>query len=146
MDWTERYWAKVKKSNGCWLWTGATSRGYGHFCSSPYSTKMAHRISYMELVGSIPEGKQLHHLCEIRNCVNPAHLEPVTARENLLLSSKTAAAKLSSQTHCKRGHEFTAENTYVWGNMRHCKECVRTRSREWYRKKNPGIKLRRGGQ
>lgn len=80
----ERQWAKVEESpSGCWLWTGRISiNGYGRV-DLPHRRRMpAHRWTYEYVVGKIPEGLQLDHLCYVRRCVNPAHLEPVTNREN----------------------------------------------------------------
>lgn len=77
--------AKVRVSaGGCWLWTGAIqTRGYGSTGIGGGRTGLAHRVAYVALVGPIPQGLTLDHLCEVKRCVNPAHLEPVTAAENL---------------------------------------------------------------
>ncbi|KAB2977369.1 HNH endonuclease [Streptomyces sp. SS1-1] len=89
--------------------------------------QMAHRVAYQEIVGPIPEGLQLDHLCRVRHCVNPAHLEPVTSRENTLRGENLVAIN-AAKTHCKRGHLFDAANTYRWRNSRICRECRRLRS------------------
>ena len=80
-----RFWAKVDKTETCWLWTGGQSAGYGRFGFKGRPNLGAHRFAYELLVGPIPPGLDLDHLCRVRNCVNPDHLEPVTRRENLLL-------------------------------------------------------------
>lgn len=79
-----RFWAKVEvDESGCWLWTASTNHGYGHFWVSPDVGKVyAHRYAYELLVGPIPDGLEIDHLCKVRNCVNPEHLEPVTKEEN----------------------------------------------------------------
>lgn len=79
-----RFWAKVDKTETCWLWTAAIRRrsGYGVF-SHQARTMLAHRFAYELLVGPIPDGLVIDHLCRVRHCVNPDHLEPVTQRENL---------------------------------------------------------------
>jgi hypothetical protein len=86
-DETERFARRVEKLDGCWIWTGATvANGYGvmHVWRDGRNTSIrAHRFAYELLVGAIPDGHQLDHLCGVRRCVNPAHLEPVTARENV---------------------------------------------------------------
>ena len=81
-----RFWAKVFAEDGaaCWRWLAAVNTsGYGHFRTSAHRTRLAHRMAYEMCVGPIPEGLTLDHLCRNRLCVNPAHLEPVTVRENL---------------------------------------------------------------
>lgn len=80
----QRFWAKVDRrgSDECWPWTGAKlQHGYGHLKVGE-SYPPAHRVAYELLVGPIPEGLQIDHLCRVRDCVNPAHLEPVTNAEN----------------------------------------------------------------
>lgn len=78
-----RFWAKVDKSGGCWVWTGAcNSDGYGNFLFEGANWR-AHRWSYERLVGPIPDGLVIDHLCCVTRCVNPAHLEPVTHLENV---------------------------------------------------------------
>jgi hypothetical protein len=81
----ERFAKKVEVADsGCWLWTASTNEGgYGHFWRGPDDWMVAHRFSYEHFVGPIPEGLDLDHLCRVRHCVNPEHLEPVTRRENL---------------------------------------------------------------
>ena len=90
----------------------------------------AHRVVYEILVGPIPVGLELDHLCRNRACVNPDHLEPVTTRTNLLRGYSPWACR-ARQTHCKRGHEFTPENTYGTGDgRRYCRTCRRAHHRE----------------
>jgi HNH endonuclease len=119
----DRFWEKVEKNKtDCWEWTAAKLKGYGWFNIGGKSVS-AHRLSYEMLVGDIPEGLQLDHLCRNRGCVNPDHLEPVTPRVNTL-RGEALSAKRSRMTHCIRGHEFTEENTWVSKkNQRRCKKC-----------------------
>lgn len=130
----DRFWAKVDKTDGCWLWSAArTADGYGNI-KVDGKARRAHRLAYELSVGEIPAGLDLDHLCRNRSCVNPDHLEPVTRRENVLRGDGLAALR-AKQTHCKSGHEFTPENTYTGSGGRSCRRCQvaavsRYRSRE----------------
>lgn len=116
---------------GCWPWTGRRSKGgYGR-CR--YRRKMwsVHRLVYTLLVGPIPEGLTIDHVrargCASTACCNPAHLEPVTLRENLLRGD-TFQARNAAQTHCPHGHAYSGENLYVNpSGWRLCRTCARER-------------------
>lgn len=102
----------VDKTDGCWLWTGARKAGgYGQIKVGEQS-RLAHRALYELLVGPIPEGLELDHLCRVRECVNPEHLEPVTRRENVLRGVAPAAAN-ARKTHCPQGHPYEGRNVYI---------------------------------
>lgn len=126
----QRFWAKVDRSGDCWEWRAFRGRdGYGRFHvgrdeSGNKKKWNAHRVAYELIVGSIPEGLDLDHLCRNRGCVNPAHLEPVTRRENLM-RGETIVAAAAAKTHCVHGHEYTPENTIIDGRGRRCRECRR---------------------
>lgn len=108
--------------SGCWLWTGSVDGpGYGKISADGVLIG-AHRVAYQLFVGPIPAGLHLDHLCRVRACVNPAHLEPVTHRENTRRGGPYNAR--AQQTHCKRGHPFDEDNTYLWRRSRHCRACV----------------------
>jgi hypothetical protein len=117
-------------NSGCWLWTAGLSAGtYGSFYFEG-RTQKAHRAAYQLLVGPIPDGLDLDHLCRTRICCNPDHLEPVTRSENLLRSP--LMDRKSANTHCLRGHAFTAENTMTRPNgWRTCRTCMRAHIRNW---------------
>lgn len=121
----ERFWAKVNKTDTCWLWTAYKSNGgYGRIKVDGQMVP-AHRVAYKLLVGPIPEGMELDHLCRVRHCVNPAHLEPVTHGENTLRSTSPAAIH-AAKTHCVNGHPFDAANTYLRPTGgRACRACNR---------------------
>lgn len=93
---------------------------------------LAHRYAYELLVGPIPEGLHIDHLCRVRLCVNPAHLEAVTCHENNRRSTSPTAVN-AKKTHCPRGHEYTEENTYFAppDGRRMCKPCARAATKRW---------------
>jgi hypothetical protein len=133
---SERVWSRVEKTPTCWNWIGSKNRyGYGVIAQQieryKFKVLSAHRVVFEIVNGPIPEGKQLDHLCRNRACVNPAHLEIVTCKENLL-RGEGICAKNARKTHCKRGHEFTKENTYIYWKGRMCRTCNRERMREAY--------------
>ena len=121
-----RFWAKVEKTDGCWLWLGTRDRdGYGSFRGSRSDEKVrAHRWSYERYVGPIPDGLTIDHLCRNPSCVNPEHMEPVTKGENTLRGNG-APARNARKTHCNRGHPFDEANTRIWKGKRACRECGR---------------------
>ena len=123
-----RLWNKITIDNGCWLWAGAKSRGYGQAIYSG-RVQYVHRIVYEALKKPVDRGFELDHLCRNRACVNPLHLEPVSHQTNVVRGEAPMAVKLrhSRRTHCKRGHEFTAENTYQRPTGRECRECWKQR-------------------
>lgn len=118
--------------NGCWLWRGRiTNAGYGQIGireGGRQVTRSAHRISYETFIGPIPEGLVIDHLCRERRCVNPAHMEPVTQRENVMRSPIGPAALNARKTHCPQGHAYDEINTYWQSNGgRLCRTCQRER-------------------
>jgi hypothetical protein len=128
----QRFWEKVDKHSGhwwngteCWRWQGHLSKGYGRIHFTPSKKTQAHRYSYMLAGGVIPEGQQIDHLCRNQWCVNPAHLEPVTNRVNML-RGESPPAIVRRTGRCKRGHEMTPENTLTVRtrpNERTCRAC-----------------------
>jgi HNH endonuclease len=126
----ERLLARIKvDDNDCWIWQGYANptTGYGMF-TVERRTQPVHRLMYTVLVGPIPHGRHTDHLCRVHACANPAHLEIVTARVNILRGVGPSALHAVA-THCVHGHEFTPENTYVVPNRgtRQCRTCNRVR-------------------
>ena len=112
---------RLDQTGECWLWTDKIRKdGYVSMWFYGKKTNL-HRIMYEHFVGPIPEGLHIDHLCRVRHCCNPEHLEAVTQEENIRRSLQYNANLL--KTHCDNGHEFTEENTYRYGNQRVCKEC-----------------------
>jgi HNH endonuclease len=139
----ERFWQKVAPCpmSGCWLWAAAQQgNGYGTY-KFYGKTGLVHRYVYRELVGEIPAGLQLDHLCRQRCCCNPNHLEPVTPAVNVQRSTAPEAARRrhAAVTHCPSGHEYTPANTIRWENdwRRHrvCRVCSTNHKREYVRRK-----------
>lgn len=118
----ERFWLKVAKTDDCWLWVGAkSSEGYGSFRLNDKAIG-AHRVAYELLVGPIPHGLTIDHLCKVRHCVNPAHLEPVTMAENV--------RRAHWQETCIYGHALIER-----GGRRVCRQCQALASRRYRQQK-----------
>ncbi len=140
----ERFWPKVDKNGPipeyrpdlgpCWIWTAALNPyGYGRFFIETYPDRTcryrgAHIVSYLLLIGPIPDDRELDHLCRVRNCVNPHHLEPVTHAENCRrgVGIAHAAACKRAKTHCLEGHSYAGQNLYINPKgVRICRTCKR---------------------
>lgn len=136
-----RFWAKVRPDdNGCWVWTAAKyPQGYAAFSIRRSVARPAHRVAYLTLIGCVGDGLVLDHLCRVRHCVNPAHLEPVTNAENI---RRGLGGKYQTErTHCPKGHPYEGENLRLGrtkrGTLRrNCRECqnAATRARYWRNK------------
>ena len=130
----ERFWAKVDRTEGCWLWTGPQAGGgYGQF-SIDGKFRPAHRVAYEWIVGPIQPGLVLDHLCVVRLCVNPAHLEVVTCAENVRRGHGPA-----SRMVCPQGHPYTPENTYTGGGRRKCRACHRAHQRAYVERQREAV-------
>lgn len=122
----QRFWEKVDRGgpDECWAWTGGGPPSYGRFGIGG-RTHLAHRVAYELMVGPIPDGLDIDHLCRNKVCVNPAHLEPVPHAVNVRRGPKP------KPSHCKRGHEFNQANTYFKNDGgRQCRACDRQRRQE----------------
>ena len=129
----ERFWSKVSKSDGCWLWVAFRDRnGYGRFGTSALNrSTLAHRTSYSLTFGDIPEGMHVLHKCDNPPCVNPDHLFLGTDKDNAQDCKAKGRHPQLKKSHCPHGHAYDATNTYLRkGRGRFCREC----SRETHRK------------
>lgn len=126
----------------CWLWTGRTNKdGYGVLHARGAESSLAHRLAYEILVGLIPEGMTIDHMCHRtescaggktcphRRCCNPAHLKVATNGANALRGHSPSGAN-SRKTYCDHGHEFTEANTYWHKGRRQCRTCRRDQDRK----------------
>lgn len=127
----DRFWEKVEKTDSCWLWSSALFQGYGIFSLRRGKTIRAHRLAYELLVGPIPDGLEIDHLCYVRRCVNPSHLEAVTTQVNVKRANARRWAAATPNGCCTSGHPFTEENTYRWNGKRWCKTCRNAHRRRY---------------
>lgn len=140
MGLAERFWAKVspEPNTGCWLWSGAvTPAGYGKIAINR-RLKAAHRLSYEMNVGPIPEGLEIDHLCKVKCCVNPAHLEPVTHSENCRRGpqGEHTARIMRAKTHCPRGHPYSGKNLKIGAKgERRCRTCENASVSRWRKRR-----------
>jgi hypothetical protein len=123
----------LEPDTGCWLWLGAVKRnGYGGLRHDGVNL-YAHRVSYECHRGPIPIGLELDHLCRVRHCINPDHLEPVTHSQNVRRGTAGSAVAVLQRmkTHCPAGHPYDEANTYQYKQKRQCRAC----KMEWKRRR-----------
>ena len=129
----DRFWEKVNKGEGCWIWTAATAQGYGTFRLAGGAMVGAHRWAYEKEYGAIPEGLQIDHTCHNQDetcpggvtclhrvCVRPSHLRAVSPRVNTL-AGKTLPASNVRKTHCPQGHPYDVVRSR---GGRECRQCT----------------------
>lgn len=112
----------MEPTSGCWIWLGwVNPDGYGHIKRNK-KMYMTHRYVYEKLNNPIPSNMTVDHICRVRSCCNPDHMDIVTQGENMRRSPRFNLSAI----HCKRGHEFTPENSYMYknGSRRTCRKCV----------------------
>lgn len=129
-----RFWAKVDATGDCWIWNGYTNQnGYGRF-SVDGRMIVAHRVAYTALVGAVPDGLCLDHLCRVRHCVNPDHLDPVLGQVNSR-RGYGLPAKNARKTKCPAGHLYSTENTIVTKKgSRRCRLCLTSVAKRRYQR------------
>ena len=133
-----RFWRYVRKTEYCWIWTGSKNSsgpyGYGELYVRGKKVK-AHRFSWEIHNGPIPSGLYACHHCDNPPCVRPDHLFIGTQRDNALDCERKNRFPHTRLTYCKRGHEFSLENTHLHGVIRCCRTCHMERDRAYIRKK-----------
>ncbi len=116
----------------CWLWIGATTpQGYGTFWDGR-KIRSAHKWVFEYAYGKCAENKVLDHLCGVKPCANPAHLEEVTKNENSRRGFSIATCYNASKSHCSHGHHYDDKNTYIdRRGRRSCRSCKRETNKAW---------------
>ena len=131
----------IQLENDHWLWQGAKDKkGYGMSWNGK-KYRRAHLVFFEHFKGDIPEGLEVDHLCRVRNCVNPEHLEAVTHAENIRRGQTGIVNR--SKTHCTKGHAYTPENTFIHRQRRQCKTCRRQRRNEWGKQNREHLNAKR---
>jgi len=135
----QRFWFYLGKhpKNECWPWTRAKCNGYGMMWSkSKGKSVRVHRFAYEEIVGVIPPGLTIDHVCRNRSCCNPEHLEPVSNKENTLRGEGVTAIN-ARKTHCIHGHSLDEDNVFITSkNYRYCRTCGRDAMTRYLRKRS----------
>lgn len=124
-------------NTGCWLWLGQSEAGLYGYVRDGRKTRRVHRVAYEAFVGPIPPGLTIDHTCKTTICVNPAHMEPVTLRENILRSSSPPAIN-ARRTHCAAGHALSGSNLIArkdGGSRRRCRACYQKSANEGGRRR-----------
>lgn len=139
-----RFMAKVEQTDTCWLWKAWVEKnGYGRFWLDGRQHG-AHRIAYELFKGPIPDGLEIDHLCRVKHCVNPEHLEPVTTAENIRRMTRHRTPYQSLRRECPNGHPYE-ENTATRTEGRRCLTCKQEANRAYY-ERNRELTIERARQ
>lgn len=143
-----RIWARVEKGSDteCWEWRGAKNKGHGVI--RMYGTQQrVHRLVYESEVGPIQRDFDIHHVCENRACVNPAHLQALSRRDHALASPRNPVGANAHKTHCPQGHPYSGDNLRINASGRRvCRECERAAALRWKYKHLPMCGNLRGSE
>lgn len=145
-DLHDSFWSRVDKAGDCWLWNGSRNReGYGYFLLPDGKRRGAHRISHVIAKGPLRTGQVIDHLCRNPRCVNPAHLEAVSNRENTRRGTAGLhrVRERAAITHCKAGHPLSGDNLKPRKDgARECQICRKAWTKEYDRKRRAAIRSR----
>lgn len=139
--------ANIGPKHQCWEWTGTIdNKGYGKISAGANKLVYAHRLAWELMIGPIPKGLVIDHLCRNHSCVNPDHMEVVTIKENVLRGVGLSAIN-ARKTACQNGHELAGDNLVIitkasGHQFRRCRACYNEYQREWRRAKVEGRKMK----
>jgi hypothetical protein len=131
-----RLWGRTRVNgpDQCWEWQGYINpSGYGYI-GVHHRPRYTHRVAYELVVGPIPDGLVIDHLCRVRHCVNPSHMEPVTNRENLM-RGESSSAIAARRDHCAKGHPYDERTWVSKQGKRHCRTCTNERAAAGYHRR-----------